>query len=219
MRIFIHKAQQQPKRIVFPEGEEEKILRAAQIVMDEEIAKPILLGDKAVIQQKIAELGLDLEGVEIIDPAESPKFEAYVVSVLRDAEAQGRDALRRRRYVADAQRLRHDDGAATGDADGLVSGLTQHYPETIRPALQIIGKRDGVSRSPACTCWSSRTRRIHHRRHRQLRSDRRRARRHRDPDRGEGAAASTSSRGIAMLSFSNFGSTQHPLAEKMARAP
>ena len=68
MRVFIHKAQEAPKRIVFPEGVEEKILRASQIILDEEIATPILLGDKKIIEEKIKALDLDLTGAEIVDP-------------------------------------------------------------------------------------------------------------------------------------------------------
>ena len=68
MRIMINKAQQQPKRVVFPEGEETKILRAAQILIDEQIALPILLGREAVIQERLAHLRFTLDSAVIVDP-------------------------------------------------------------------------------------------------------------------------------------------------------
>lgn len=77
MRAMIHKAQRDPKRIVFPEGEEAKILRACRILVDEKIASPILLGNEAKIQAKIAELRLSLKGVPIIDPVLFPRLETY----------------------------------------------------------------------------------------------------------------------------------------------
>jgi malate dehydrogenase (oxaloacetate-decarboxylating)(NADP+) len=78
MRVFIHKAQEAPKRIVFPEGDEDKILRACQIILDEEIAHPILLGDQRLIEEKIKSLDLDLHGAEIIDPRVSKKNDTYL---------------------------------------------------------------------------------------------------------------------------------------------
>ena len=78
MRFYIHKAQKAPKRIVFPEGQEDKILRAANIIVEEKIATPILIGSRTIISQKISELGLDLEDVEVINPKKSPKLEEYV---------------------------------------------------------------------------------------------------------------------------------------------
>src|SRR5512135_1778926 len=77
MRMIIHKAQRRPGRIVFPEGSEEKILRASQIILDEGIAHPILLGNEEVIRERVKLLDLELEGCEIIDPAASPKFDEY----------------------------------------------------------------------------------------------------------------------------------------------
>src|SRR5512136_2962242 len=78
MRFFIHKAQAAPKRIVFPEGEEEKILRAAQIIMDERIAQPILLGNREVVARRISELGLELSGADVVDPVKAANFDEYV---------------------------------------------------------------------------------------------------------------------------------------------
>ncbi len=89
MRTFIHKAQAEPKRIVFPEGEEEKILRAAQLIIDEKIAKPILLGSRTLIEQRIADLGLDLTGAEIINPGKSPHFDEYITAYYAMRQRKG----------------------------------------------------------------------------------------------------------------------------------
>jgi len=143
MRFFIHKAQIEPKRIVFPEGEEEKILRAAQQILDEGVAKPILLGSRTLIRQRIADLGLDLTGAEIINPGKSPRFDEYVTAFYANRQRKGLT-----RVEAEHQMKTHNVFGMMmvemDDADGLISGLTQHYPETVRPALQIIGKKDGV---------------------------------------------------------------------------
>ena len=145
MRTAINKARTSPRRIVFPEGDHEKILRAAQILVDEEIARPILLGSRERILQKIENLRLHLGDVPIEDPSSSSRRGVYAQELI---------GLRHRKGVTpkDAEQLVDDRniyGAMMvhlGDADGLVSGITQHYPDTIRPALQVIGTRDDVDR-------------------------------------------------------------------------
>lgn len=138
MRPIIHKAKANPKRIVFPEGNEEKILRACQILVDDKLATPILLGREAEIRGKIEALRLDLPHVEIVDPEQSAYRKAYVDGFF---SLRGRKGLTR----TDCSRLmlsRTHFGCMMvrqGDADGLVCGLTKHYQETVRPALQIIG--------------------------------------------------------------------------------
>jgi malate dehydrogenase (oxaloacetate-decarboxylating)(NADP+) len=217
MRIVIHKAQRAPKRIVFPEGTEEKILRASQIVLDEEIAKPILLGDHQVIQQKIKMLDLDLDGVEIINPELSPKFDEYISKFydLRKRNGVTRSDARHqvRRSINYGMMMVH-----SGDADGLVGGLTQNYPATIRPALQIIKARPGISTIAGLymLVFKNDVRFI---------AD---ATVNFDPSAEQLAdiAVMAAERvrsfdiepRIAMLSFSNFGSTDHPSAAKMAQA-
>ena len=138
MRVMIHKAQRNPKRVVFPEGEEVKILRAAHILADEEIAIPILIGRKAVIEQRIAEYGLDLKGVTIVENAK----EQYIQELFHLRQRKGvtlseaRDLIQNRFYLGSMM-------VAMGDADVLIGGLTQHYPETIRPGLEVIPVREG----------------------------------------------------------------------------
>ena len=217
MRGIIHKAQRKPARIVFPEGTEEKVLRASQIILDEGIAKPILLGHKETIQKAIKELGLDLAGVEIIDPARSRTFDAYVNVYHQLRQRKGitrRDARdQMQRPVPYAMTM-----VRTGDADGVVTGLTQNYPETIRPALQIVGPMPGVDVIAGLYMLI-------------LKNDLRfitDATVNFDPTAeqlaGIAILAAEKVRSfhitprIAMLSFSDFGSTQHPSAQKMARA-
>ena len=142
IRIMIHKAQKDPKRIVYPEGEEEKIIRAAHSVLEDNIAKPILLGNEEAIKAKIESLGYDLNGFTIIDPLKSDKLEAYAKNFYEYRQRKGmiyREALR-------VMRQNNYFGSMMvklGDADSLVGGLTTHYPDTIRPALQCIGVKDG----------------------------------------------------------------------------
>jgi len=145
MRIMIHQAKRQPKRVVFPEGENEKVLRAAHLLVDEGIARPVLLGQQERIRQQAHDLGIALEGIEIVDPLRSPRFEEYAREFYELRQRKGvtwRDALEQMRHptIFGAMMVRR------GDADALIAGVTQHYPETIRPALQIIQMREDVSR-------------------------------------------------------------------------
>src|SRR5262249_49323557 len=101
MRRVMVRASREPRRIVFPEGDHEKILRACQIVVDEKIARPVLLGDPALIRLKIGDLGLDLPGVELVDPADGAVRDDYLKRLLE---------LRGRRGVAalEGEDLLHD---------------------------------------------------------------------------------------------------------------
>ncbi len=217
MRVFIHKAQKGPKRIVFPEGNEEKILRASQIILDEEIATPILLGNRAVIEERTKALDLDLKGAEIIEPTISTKFDTYAG---RYYELRKRKGVTRGDARTNVQTSFNFGMMMVneGDADGLVAGLTQNYPGTIRPALQIIKGRPGISTIAGMymLIFKNDVRFI---------AD---ATVNFDPTAEQLAdiaiLAAEKVRSfdieprIAMLSFSNFGSTQHPSAQKMARA-
>ena len=217
MRVFIHKAQEAPKRIVFPEGVEEKILRASQIILDEEIATPILLGDKKVIEEKIKALDLDLTGAEIVDPKGSPQFDEYVTKYFEMRKRKGTtksDAHDELLRPIPFGMMMVNEGAA----DGLVAGLTQNYPGTIRPALQIIRPRDGISTIAGMymLIFKHDVRFI---------AD---ATVNFDPTAeqladiailvAEKVKSYNIDPRIAMLSFSNFGGTHHPSATKMARA-
>jgi malate dehydrogenase (oxaloacetate-decarboxylating)(NADP+) len=218
MRVMIHKAQRQPKRVVFPEGEEPKILRACQILLDEKIAKPVLLGDEDRIRARAGELHLSLDGVRIVNPAKSENRALYTgqLYVLRQRKGITRKAAAE--LILDPNYF----GAMMvrmGDADALIGGLTKHYPETIRPALQIIEVREGIHKVAGMYVLITETGGIY------LLAD---ATVNIEPSAEDLAdiamlAAETARRfdvepRIAMLSFSNFGSTRHHLADKVRLA-
>jgi malate dehydrogenase (oxaloacetate-decarboxylating)(NADP+) len=139
MRDIMLKARRDPRRIVYPEGEHERVIRAAVRSVDEGIALPILLGRPHRIRRKAEELGIDLTGVELFDLREDEaRLEHYAKELYRRRQRKGltrAEALERVRspiYFACMMVLE-------GDADGLVAGEEISYPETIRPALEVIG--------------------------------------------------------------------------------
>ncbi len=217
MRGIINRAVRDPKRVVFPDGEEPKVIRAAQILVDEGIAQPILLGNADVITEIARRGAISLEDIVIEDPASSPRREDY---------AQRLWELRQRKGLShgEAHQLLYNGNyfgsmmVACGDADALLSGVNSHYPETIRPALQVIGAHPKaglvsgmymlVFEKHIVFCADT-TVNI-------------------DPTAEQlaqiGYAASRIVRTfgitprLAMLSFSNFGSVRHPDAQKVAKA-
>ena len=146
LRSVTNKAKLNPKRVVFAEADNFKILKVAQIVKDERIAIPILLGNRAVIQRIIEENELELEGVQIIDPLEeSDRLNEYANFLFEKRQRRGITLLEAKKTMRD----RNYFGASMvqfGHADALISGLTRNYASTIKPALQIIGTEDEVSR-------------------------------------------------------------------------
>ncbi len=146
MRSITTKAKSDPKRVVFAEADNYKILKAAQIVKDENIAIPILLGNKEKIQSIIDEHALELDGVEIIDQMQNPaKTKQYAAALYKKRQRKGVS-------INDATKLLRDRnyyGASMvefGEADAMISGLTKNYGDTIKPALQVIGVEPGVKR-------------------------------------------------------------------------
>jgi malate dehydrogenase (oxaloacetate-decarboxylating)(NADP+) len=217
MRGIINRAVRDPKRIVFPEGEEPKIIRAARVIADEGIGLPILLGNRDIIESTAAEGRISLEDITIDDPAISTHRELYEHYLLKKRERKGlsrgeaRQLLYNGNYFGSVM-------VAVGDADALLSGVSMQYPETLRPALQVIGAHPRaelvsglymmVFEKHVIFCGDT-TVNI-------------------DPTAEQLAqiahAAARTVRllgitpRIAMLSFSNFGSVRHPEAEKVARA-
>lgn len=142
-RFIRAKARMEPKRVVFAEAENYKILKAAELVKDEGMAIPILLGNRDVISAMIKQYEFELNDVEIIDPKSQEEKERR----LKFAEMFF-DKRKRRGVTMSAamDRMLHRNYFGpmlvdTGFADAMISGLTRNYPDTIRPALQIIGKR------------------------------------------------------------------------------
>jgi malate dehydrogenase (oxaloacetate-decarboxylating)(NADP+) len=218
VRNMINKAQRQPKRVVFTEGEEGKILRACQILLDEKIAFPILLGNEDTIRARVEELHLHLEGAQIVEPARFPRLEEYTEEFF---------SLRQRKGVTRTEAGQLILNPVTfgsvmvrlNDADALVGGLTTHYPDTIRPALQVIEVRPElrivagvyVLITPKGDLYFLADATVNI-----------------EPTSEDLAeiAIQTAEKAlrfnmeprVAMLSFSNFGSTRHPLADKVRRA-
>jgi malate dehydrogenase (oxaloacetate-decarboxylating)(NADP+) len=145
MTRVIDRAKKNPKRIVFAEAHHHKILKAAQILQDERIAQPILLGDKEVIERLIQEHKLELDCPIIYPRRESAQVDYFAEVLYKKRQRKGLT-------YRDCQQLMRDRNyygammVELGEADALVSGLTKDYPKTILPSLQIIGMAEGVSR-------------------------------------------------------------------------
>jgi len=148
LRVLGSRARRNPKRIVFAEADNVKILKAAQIVIDEGIGYPILLGDEGKIKTLAAQNGIDLQGLPIFDPrSDSTEEKRAYYSELFFSKRQ-----RRGYNYYEAKKIMRDRNhygcmmVETGDADAMISGLTRNYPDTIRPAIQIIGTEEGTRR-------------------------------------------------------------------------
>jgi malate dehydrogenase (oxaloacetate-decarboxylating)(NADP+) len=148
VKVIVNKAKRDPKRVVFVEADTYKILKAAQIVYEDKVAIPILLGDKSKINQIIKENKLELKGVQIIDtwsPEQDATREQFGEALFQDRKRKGLT-------LYDAKKLMRDRNyygammVKTGYADALISGLTRNYPDMIRPALQVIGTDKGVTK-------------------------------------------------------------------------
>ncbi|MCC6166598.1 MAG: NADP-dependent malic enzyme [Caldilineaceae bacterium] len=215
MRQMERKAQQEPKRIVFGEGEHPKIIRAAYAVATQGIATPVLLGRKQEILQQTQTLDLEYTP-EIVDPADSEYASDYAQVFHERRQRRGitlasaRDLIRQPNYFGPMM-------VARGDADGYIAGVTYNYPDVLRPALQIVGTEHNR--------WVSGV-------YLMLVQDRlyffTDATVIIEPTVEQLAAIAINAAGlahefdveprIAMLSFSNFGSTPHEQAEKMRQA-
>ena len=218
MRAMINKAQRDPKRIVFTEGEEGKILRAAQILIDEKIAVPILLGNEERIRAKAAELRLRVDQIQIVDPQNFARQDVYLEEFYSLRQRKGVTRTEARQLILNPVTF-GSLMVRLGEADALIGGLTTHYPDTIRPALQVIDVRPELHRVAGVYVVITPKRDIF------FLAD---ATVNIEPD-AEALAeiaimASEKCRRfgkeprVAMLSFSNFGSTLHPLSAKVREA-
>jgi len=145
IRSVINRAKLDPKRIIFPEGDHPLILQACENLIEEGICKPILIGSSELIRNKINELGLDLPGIEIIDPEHSEMKNAAteLYLELRKHKGVGWEEAKRQviRPLVFGSLL-----CRMSQAEGLLSGLKTTYPETIKPCLEVIGAREGLGR-------------------------------------------------------------------------
>ncbi|HVO29731.1 MAG TPA: phosphate acyltransferase, partial [bacterium] len=220
MRPIIRKAQRSLKRIVFPEGDDEKILHACRALVDERIAVPILLGYEKRIRQMISSLGLEsLKDVAVMNPETFPLFDEYAEELMEMRQRKGINNLdEAKRFLMDLNAF----GAMMvhrGDADGLLSGNRTAYSDTIRPALQINGMKKGVKR--CCGLYV-----VLHKNRVVFFAD---TTVNPDPtaeDLAEIALQTVEQvkfftdeePRVAMLSFASFGATRHPSTDKVRRA-
>lgn len=148
VRVLNSKARKDPRKVVFAEADNIKVLKAAQIVKDDGIALPILLGNEKRIHQLMLENNIDLRDVAIIDPRSDEMTEKRI----RFGELFFEKRKRRGFNIYEAKKIMRERNyfgcmmVETGEADALISGLTRNYPDTIRPALEIIGMEEGVKK-------------------------------------------------------------------------
>jgi malate dehydrogenase (oxaloacetate-decarboxylating)(NADP+) len=143
MRSIIDTAQQTPKRIVLPEGELDVVVRASHAIVEEKLGTPILLGDPEVIQAVADREEVDLTGVEILDPRQGDWKDVYAERLFKSRNRKGVTQDSARRRMADPLYF----GAMmvdSGEADTLIAGANMSYPNSLRPALHVIGMENGV---------------------------------------------------------------------------
>ncbi|MFA6275243.1 MAG: NADP-dependent malic enzyme [Pedobacter sp.] len=146
LRNISNMAKSAPRRVVLAEADNYKILKAAQIVKDEGIAIPVLLGDEIAIRKLMLEHGIELGDTQIIDPWKgTADSEAFAIHLFNRRQRSGTTMYEARKLMRD----RNYFGASMvefGRADALISGLTKNYKSTLKPALQVIGTRPGVNK-------------------------------------------------------------------------
>jgi malate dehydrogenase (oxaloacetate-decarboxylating)(NADP+) len=148
VRNMVELAKKHPKRVVFAEADNYKILKAAQIVREEKIAEPILLGSETVIKGLIKKYKFDFAGVTIIDPrspAQEAQVEIYSQMLYNKRQRKGLTQFEAQRAMKD-RAFYSCMMVEAGDADACVSGITRSYPEVLRPAIQCMGLEDGIRR-------------------------------------------------------------------------
>ncbi len=221
MRLITDKARHKPVSLVMPEGEDATVVRAAAVMRDHGVARPMLIGSPDIVQEHAEQMHLDMEGIEIIDPnKEDPRFDSLAEAYYSDRKRQGE----LRNHAAEA--LRHDRNilgsmmVRQGLADGMLTGRNDHYPDALRPILKVLGHDDAGNRHHVyglymmvmdnglyflgdCTVNVEMT-------PKQLARLAVLA--------AETAESLGTSARVGMLSFSNFGSSQHPETKKVAEA-
>lgn len=219
MRGLIDRARKRPMRVVLTDGYNERVIRAAQEIVEEGIAVPVLIGREKKINEIVELHGLDLEGVEIVHPTQGDDIRhqyAEALYVSRERKGLTRAEARSRMYqpVDFAGMM-----VRQGDADAMVGGIESHYSELIRPALEVIGRADGVRKVAAMYMVALRDRELLFFGDTAVNIA---------PDVGALTDIALLTAGfverlgirprIAMLSFSNFGSVRHPESDKVRQA-
>lgn len=138
--VFRKVDENEKKSIVFAEGNNLRIIKAAQIIIERELAKPILIGNEEVIQNLALKNNINLDGISIVDPNNCNKIEQYVQTYYQLRQRKGVTFDAAEKLMKQSQNHFAAMMVKMNDADSMLSGLNYHYPETIRPALEIIGK-------------------------------------------------------------------------------
>jgi malate dehydrogenase (oxaloacetate-decarboxylating)(NADP+) len=219
MHRMISRARQRPARVVLPEGYNEAVLRAAAQMVEEGVARPILLGRPSRIREKAASLGVELEGVEVVYAAEEEeRREAWAQALFQRRGRKGltlseaRWNLYKPVYFAACM-------VNEGEADALVAGIEANYAEILRPALQVVGVAEGIRRVSGLYMMAFRDRGLLFLADTTVNIDP-------DPQTLADIALQTAAFArevgveprVAMVSFSNFGSAPHEESRKMAEA-
>ena len=217
MHDLYGRARQNPKRIVFPEGDQEKIVRAAKILVDEKLAHPILLGRRGDVEALVEKYNISRAKLTLIDINDCEQRDGYVQRLHEMRRRSGMTLADARRFLASRNYFAMMM-IETGEADGVIAGLGSYYPATIRPALQIVRPRAGVRHVSGAYLLMFKSRTV-------VLAD---TTVNVDPDSETLAeiaeqTAETAKRfniepRIAMISFSNFGSSRHPQTAKVAEA-
>ena len=151
LRVLHHRAKQEPKKLVFAEADQLDVLKAAQIVKEEGIADPILLGRKEVIIDLMESIDFDQDSVQILDPKslEEREIKNHYANLYWEnqkrkgvTEYEAKSVMRERNYFASMM-------VKTGDADAMLSGYSRNYASVVKPVMSIIGKAKGVTRIAA----------------------------------------------------------------------
>jgi malate dehydrogenase (oxaloacetate-decarboxylating)(NADP+) len=216
---LIDRARRRPMKVVLADGYNERVIRAAQEIVEDGIAVPVLIGREDKISEIAETHGLDLQGVEVVHPTVSDEVrhayaEALYVSRKRKGltRAEARSKMYQPSYFAGMM-------VRQGDADAVVGGIESHYAELIRPALEVIGRADGVRKVAAMYVVALRDRELLFFGDTAVNID---------PDADTLTDIALLTAGfveklgivprIAMVSFSNFGSVRHPEAQKVRQA-
>jgi len=140
MRVVLNKAKSDPKRIALAEGTDETIVRAAAQIVERGIAEPVLIGDEDEVRSTVATLGLEFEP-DVVDP-KSGEYEAYIEHLYNRRKRNGVTRREAASMIRDDTNYFGSVMIDRGDADAMLTGLTNHYPSALRPPLQVIGTAD-----------------------------------------------------------------------------
>ena len=219
MRHLIHRARRKPARVVFPEGHNDTVIRAASQMVDEGVARPILLGRPHRVHEKADALGISMDGVEIVYAAESDEDRRRWADRLFQKRGRKGLTLSEARWNMYKPVYFAASMVESGEADTMVAGIEANYGEILRPSLEVVGVAEGVRKVSGLYMLAFPNRDLLFLADTTVNID---------PDVQTLADIALQTATfvrelnmvprVAMVSFSNFGSARHPESEKMAQA-